>query len=172
MPVIEGTTRTLHMVGAPVNGTDAVFTVSIGATVTGGNLGYFTFDGYQSSVIAWSNSNTTLVAATQAALDAMPPIGTGGAVVSAGTMTLGVNGTMLVTFSGARLAKTAVPVLTLAGVALTGGSTAASSYSTSGVTASFRNAGLGSLLCDNSANGKLYKNTGSAIGAPTWTAQT
>ncbi len=174
MPIIEGTTGSpLMMQGVPGNGTNAVFTVSIGATVTGGTLGYFVWGGNRSTVaVAWNASNTTLVANAQAALNSIPGLTGGATVAAAGTMVAGVNGTMTVTFSGAAVAKTLVGALTLTGTALTGGSTASIAYSTSGVTAAFRNAGLGAIVSDTSTSGKLYQNNAGVVGIPAWTAQT
>lgn len=169
MPIIEGATATYVGVGAPVNGTDAIFTMTVSATAA---TFTFSYDGYTSSVVSWSATNTQLFANMQAALDAMPPIGAAGTVVAVGSMTAGI-GTALVTFSGARLAKTAVATLTITTVTLTGAAAALSlAYSTSGVTATYRNAGRGSLYADGTASGKLYHNASTTVGAPTWTAQT
>lgn len=150
---------------APVNGTNCVQTLTIGGTPTGGTF-TIKYQGMESGAITWSATNATLIANIQAALDAMPTVGSGSTVVSAGTVTAGI-GTVLITFSGANLAKLTVPVMTIGTNALTGTApTLAIAITTAGVTADGRNLAKGAL-CIAADTGLLYQNTGSA-GAPTW----
>src|SRR3954463_10288848 len=106
MPVIEGSYGILQNTGAPVAGTDEVQTITIGGTPTAGTF-TLTYDGFTTAAITWSNVNATLIAAIDAALEALPNIGSGGVVTAVGTMTAGI-GTTTVTFSGANMAKRAV----------------------------------------------------------------
>lgn len=154
--------------GVPVAGTDEVQTLTIGGTPTGGTF-KLAFGGYTTGAIAWSATNATLIANIQAALDALPNVGTNGIVAAVGTMTAGI-GTATLTFSGANLAKAAQSLITVADNALTGTApTLAIAETTSGVNATQRNAALGGLLLDTT-NKLLYQNTGVAQ-APTWTAR-
>lgn len=151
--------------GAPVAGTDEVQTITIGGTPTAGSF-TLTYDGFTTAAIPWSAVNATLIASIDAALEALPNIGTGGVVTAVGTMTAGI-GTATVTFSGPNLAKRAVALM-VAVNSLTGTTpTVAVTETTPGVEATARNLPKGTLLSDTT-NGKLYINTGSA-GAPTWT---
>ncbi len=150
----------------PQNGTNAVQTLTIGGTPTGGTF-TLTYAGMTSGAITWSATNATLIANIQAALDAMPTVGSGSTVVSAGTVTAGI-GTVLITFSGANLSKLLVPAIGVGANSMTGTApTAAVAITTAGVTADGRNAPKGRLLIDISV-GKLYINTGTPS-APTWT---
>jgi hypothetical protein len=151
--------------GAPVNGTNEVQTITIGGTPTAGTF-TLTYDGFTTAPITWSATNGTLVANIDAALEALPNIGTGGVVTAVGTMTAGI-GTIAVTFSGANLAKRAVNTITSVS-SLTGTSpTLAVTETTPGVRATALGTGKGGLLTDTT-NGILYINTGTAA-APTWT---
>lgn len=168
MPTIEGAAQSTPLVnaGAPVGGTNEVQTITIGGTPTGGTF-RLAFDGFSTADIAWSSTNATLVANVDAALEALPNIGTSGVTTAVGTMTAGI-GTLTVTFSGTNLAKKAVPTITVANNSLTGSSpTVAVAETTAGVDATARTSPKGALLIDTT-NGKLYINTGSAQ-APTWT---
>jgi hypothetical protein len=162
---IEGHLGPYQFAGAPVQGTNEVQTLTIGGTPTGGTF-KLAFDGHTSAAIAWSSTNATLLANIQAALDAMPNVGANGIVATAGTLTNGV-GTITLTF-GANLGNLAVPTVTIANNSLTGTSpTLAVAETTPGVKATMRGAAKGALLIDT-ANGKLYINTGTALD-PTWT---
>lgn len=155
----------LSNAGAPVAGTDEVQTLTIGGTPTGGTF-RLAFQGYTTGAISWSSTNATLIANIQAALDALPNVGTNGIVAAVGTMTAGI-GTATLTFSGANLAKSAQALVTVADNSLTGTDpTLAIAETTPGVDATHRNAALGGLLVD-STNKLLYQNVGTAQ-APTW----
>jgi hypothetical protein len=177
MAYIEGTFGTpLAMVGVPGAGTDCVQTLTIGGTPTAGPTSLFrvAFNGLISLAagVLWSATNATLLASLQASLDAMPNVGTNGIVATAGTLTAGV-GTILLTFSGANLAKKVQIVMTVPVNNMTGTApTAVIAISTPGVNAAFRGAAIGALAVDQTTTtGKIYQNTGTAQ-LPTWTAQT
>lgn len=163
-PVIEGAYQ-YQNAGAPSAGTNEVQTLTIGGTPTGGTF-KIAFDGHTTGAIAWSATNGTLLANIQAALDALPNVGTNGLVATAGTLTAGI-GTILLT-AGANLAKLVIPTATVAANNMTGTApTASIAETTPGVTATARAAALGALLIDTT-NKKLYINTGTALN-PTWT---
>src|SRR3954466_12066804 len=105
MPVIEGSYGILQNAGAPVAGTDEVQTITFGGTPTGGTF-TLTYDGFTTAAITWVAVNATLIAAIDAALEALPNIGTGGVVTAVGTMR-GVIGTATVTFSGRQVGRAA-----------------------------------------------------------------
>lgn len=165
MPIIEGAYGApLQSAGAPSAGTNEVQTLTIGGTPTGGTF-TLTFEGFTTAAITWSNVNATLIAAIDAALEALANIGTGGVTTAVGTMTAGID-TATITFAG-NLARKAVGLIT-ASSALTGTSpTVAVAETTPGVDATGRGASIGQQLVDTT-NGKLYINTGTAL-APTWT---
>jgi hypothetical protein len=146
-----------------VAGTNEVQTLTIGGTPTAGTF-KLTFDGWQTAAITWSAVNATLLAAINAALDLLPNGAASAIVATAGTLTAGI-GTILLTFSGAPLAKRAVPLMT-AQSSLTGTSpTLAIVETTPGVDATGRGAPIGAQLVDVT-NGKLYINT--TVPNPTW----
>ncbi len=150
--------------GAPVNGTSEVQTLTIDA---GGGTFKLAFDGFTTAAITWSATNNTLRDNVDAALEALPNIGTGGVTTAVGTMTAGV-GTLTITFAG-NLAKKAVPTITVADNSLTGGAgTVSVAETTPGVDATHRTAPTGALLIDTT-NAFLYQNTSSTALAPTWT---
>jgi len=166
----SGAGEIVQMGGAPGAGTDEVQTITIGGTPEAGSTFRISFDGWVTAPIPWANVNATLIASIDAALEALPNIGTGGVVTAVGTMTTGV-GTATVTFSGAAMAKRNVALavgsdfLQSSGAASAG--TIAIATTTPGVDAAFRDSAKGQLLVDTT-NGILYINTGVA-GAPTWT---
>lgn len=166
MPIIEGVKRGYETAGAPVNGTDEVQTITIGGTPTGGTF-TLTFDGHETAPITWSATNNTLLANIDAALGALPNIGSASYVTTAdATLSSGI-GTLTVTFVSA-LGKQAQPLMTANAALLTGSSpTVGVTETTPGVTASGYGAPKGAQLTDTT-NGKLYINTGTAA-APTWT---
>lgn len=166
MAVIEGATAVpLTNAGAPANGTDEVQTLTIGGTPSGGTF-RLRFEGFTTAPITWSATNAALVTNVDAALEALPTIGTGGVTTAVDTMTAGI-GTLTLTFAG-NLGKRAVGTISVAENALTGTSpTVAVVETTPGVDATGRGAGKGTLLTDTD-NGLLYINTGTAL-APTWT---
>lgn len=168
MPIIEGALGTpLTNAGAPSAGTSEVQTLTIGGTPTGGTF-QLAFMGFTTAAITWSATNATLIANIDAALEALPNIGTGGVTTAAGTLTAGI-GTITITFGG-NLAAKAVSTMTVANNSLTGTApTLAVAETTAGVDATARGAAKGALLVDTT-NGTLYQNTGTAL-APTWTSR-
>lgn len=163
MGIIEGAvSRPITIAGAPSAGTSEIQTLTIDAA---GGTFKLAFEGKITSAISWSATNNTLVANIDAALEALPGIGTGGVATAVGTMTSGV-GTITLTFGGNR-AKQAVPLITVADNSLTGTATLSIAETTPGVDATGRGAGIGALLVDVT-NAFLYINTGTAL-APTWT---
>ena len=165
MSFIEGGIGPYALAGVPGAGTSAVQTLTIGGTPTGGTF-KLKYDGYVTSAIAWTDVDNTLIAAIDAALEALPNVGTGGVTVADGTLTSGI-GTVTITFGG-NLAKKVVPLITRDENSLTGTDpTVIVEETTAGVDASFRGASKGALVTDVT-NGVLYINTGTAL-APTWT---
>jgi hypothetical protein len=172
MPYIEGTFGSpLRLPGVPVAGTDCVQTLTIGGAPTAGATSLFrvALNGIISGNVLWNATNVTLLAALQAALDAMPNVGTNGIVATAGTLTAGV-GTILLTFSGVNLAKKVQPLMTVPLNAMTGAApTAVITISTPGVDVSHRGAGTGALAT-RSDSGLVYANS-STTQIPNWVAQ-
>ena len=163
MAIIEGVTaEILNHAGVPSAGTDEVQTLTIDAT---GGTFKLAFEGFITSAISWSATNTTLRDNVDAALEALPSIGSGGITTAVGTMTAGV-GTLTLTLAGNR-AKQSVGLITVANNSLTGTATLSIAETTPGVDATFRGAPKGQLVIDTT-NAKLYINTGTAL-APTWT---
>lgn len=170
MPIIEGAGlgHPITVAGAPVTAVNAVWTLTIGGTPTGGTFA-LAFEGISTTAITWSNVNATLLAAMNAAFNANAALGTGGCVATAGTLTAGI-GTVLLTFGAARAGQP-IAAVTVADNSLTGTApTLAVASTTTGVAASGRNAPKGALLIDTT-NGTLYQNTGTAA-APTWGTRT
>lgn len=163
--VIEGVYRGYSSAGAPGNGTSEVQTLTIGGTPDGGTF-RLAFGGFTTGDIAWSATNNTLRDNVDAALEALPNIGTGGVTTAVGTMTAGI-GTLTLTFAG-NLAARAVALVTVANNSLTGTDpTVAVEETTPGVDATALGAPKGASLTDTT-NGIAYINTGTAL-APTWT---
>jgi hypothetical protein len=165
--IIEGSglDAPLLNAGAPGAGTSEVQTITIGGTPTGGTF-KLAFDGYTTAAITWSSTNNTLRDNVDAALEALPNVGTSNVTTAVGTMTNGI-GTLTVTFAGA-LAVLVVPTITVADNSLTGTSpTVAVAETTPGVTATGRGCAVGAKLIDTT-NGIAYINTGTVY-APTWT---
>src|SRR6185436_15715861 len=96
--LIEGLKRGYMSSGAPTAGVNEVQTITIGGTPSGGTF-VLSFDGFQTTAITWVAVNATLLASIDAALEALPNIGTGGVTTAAGTLTAGI-GTLTVTFTG------------------------------------------------------------------------
>ena len=126
--VIEGVVDELVWAGAPTAGTDEVQTLTIDAT---GGTFKLAYDGFTTAAISWSSTNSTLVSNVDAALEALPNIGTGNITTAVGTMTAGV-GTLTLTFAG-ELAKKAVSTITVANNSLTGTATLSVAETTPGV---------------------------------------
>lgn len=165
MPIIEGSMGTLQYAGTPASGVSEVQTLTFGGTITGGDFA-LTFQGGTTASIAWSGVNATLVGLIQAALEALPNVGTGNVTVAEGTMTAGI-GTITVTFAGV-LANRDVGPITIAANTLTGTApTLTVTQTTAGSTPGGVGASKGQLLADTT-NGILYINTGSGS-SPTWT---
>jgi hypothetical protein len=167
MPIVEGSGlgRPMTNAGAPSAGTDEIQTLTIGGTPTSGTF-RLAYDGHTTAAITWSATNNTLVANIDAALEALPNIGTGGITTAVGTMTAGI-GTITLTFVGAN-AKQAVSTITVANNSLVGTDpTVAVAETTPGVDATGRLGAVGGLLVDTT-NKKLYINTGTSV-SPTWT---
>jgi hypothetical protein len=163
--IIEGSRDGYTSAGAPSAGTSEVQTLTIGGTPTGGTF-KLAFEGFTTAAITWSATNATLVANIDAALEALPNIGTGGVTTAVGTMTAGI-GTITLTFAG-NLAVKAVSTVTVANNSLTGTApTLAVVETTPGVNPTGQGAAIGATLTDTT-NGLLYINTGTAL-APTWT---
>lgn len=150
--------------GAPSNGVSEVQTLTLSGTITGGTF-QLGFGSETTGAISWTDTDSTLVAAIDAALEALSAIGAGEVTAAAGTLSSGV-GTVTLTFSG-NLGKLALPLITVEDDSLEGsGAAVAVAQTTAGVTATARNAAAGEQLLDT-ANGNVYINTGSA-GAPVW----
>lgn len=165
MSQIEGGIGPYENAGAPGAGTSEVQTLTIGGTPTGGTF-KLAFDGQKTAAIEWTAVDNTLIAAVDAALEALTNIGAGNIAAADGTLTDGI-GTITLTFGG-DLAKLAVNTITVADNSLTGTApTLAVAETTPGVTASFRGSKKGALVTDTT-NGVLYINTGTAL-SPTWT---
>src|SRR5688572_1004440 len=97
-PVIEGGME-YQNAGAPSNGTNEVQTLTFGGTPDGGTF-KLAFDGYTTGPITFvDDDDAALIAAIDAALEALSSIGTGGVTVADGTLTNGV-GTVTITFGG------------------------------------------------------------------------
>lgn len=84
--------------GVPGAGTSEVQTLTIGGTPTGGTF-RLAFGGRRTAAITWSATNATLIANIDAALEALPTIGTGGITTAEGSLTAGI-GTITLTFAG------------------------------------------------------------------------
>lgn len=161
--IIEGGLGTYYNAGAPVNGTNEIQTITIGGTPTAGSF-TLTFDGHTTGAITWSATNATLIANTDAALEALPNIGTGGVTTADATLSSGI-GTYTVTFIGNN-AKKNVALMTGTS-SLTGSSpTLAIATTTAGVDATHRGAAPGASLYDTT-NNDFYVNTGTAL-EPVW----
>ena len=145
--------------GAPSAGTNAVQTVTITGTPTGGSI-RLTYEGRTTGAIAYNAS----AADVQAALIALDVFASGDVVGSGGPFP---DSAVVLTFGG-NYAKQPVSAIT-ASSSLTGGTSPAVSVAqtTAGVAASGRGAPKGARLTDYS-NGIEYINTGTAL-SPTWT---
>ena len=165
----SGAGKIVQMAGVPGVGTDEVQTITIGGTPETGSTFRLTYDGWTATV-AWIATSATLVSRIDAALEALPNIGTGGVTTADGTSTNGV-GTFIVTFTTANGKRDVALMVGSAFLQSTGAASASGTVAvattTPGVDAAFRSSGKGQLLVDTT-NGILYINTGSA-GAPTWT---
>lgn len=149
--------------GAPTAGTTEVQTLTIGGTPDGGTF-TLVHEGYTTSAITWTATDATLVAAIDAALEALPSIGTGGITAADSTLTSGI-GDVTLTFAGVNTLKN-MGLISVGTNALTGTApTVAVAVTTPGVDSSGRGAAKGALLTDTT-NGKLYITT--TTNPPTW----
>lgn len=163
----SGGVAVIPFAGTPSNGTSEVQTITFGGTGVAGDTFKFSFDGTinTTAAIAWSATNATLVANIDAALEALPNVGTGGVTTAVGTMTAGI-GTITITYAG-NLAALAVPTLVPSAIVTTGSLTVAVAKTTPGVTATYRKAPKGAVVADTT-NGLLYQQTGALL-TPTYT---
>lgn len=157
-----------YLAAAPVNGTNEVQKLTIGGTPTGGTF-TLSFEGFTSSAITWSATNSTLLSNMQTALDAMDCFDTNGCVASADVLTAGI-GTIYLTFKTLR-GKQAIGSLITATSSLTGTApTLAIAEYISGVDASRRSAPTGARVV-NTLTGDVYRNISSTSNAPNWVPQ-
>lgn len=163
---IEGTFGPLRNAGAPSAGTNEVQTMTFGGTWIAAETFKLTYEGHTTAAIAWSATNATLVSNIDAALEALPNIGTGGITTAVGTMTAGI-GTITLTAAG-NLARKAISTVTVAQNNSVDG-TLAIAETTPGVTATGRGAEKGALMI-NTTDGAIYVNSGTTL-APNWVAQ-
>jgi hypothetical protein len=164
-PAAGAKRETRTVAGAPTTGTDEVQTLTIGGTPTSGTF-TLVYSGQTTAAITWSNVNATLIAAIDAALEALVNIGTGGVTTAVGTMTAGI-GTATITFTGTNAKKNA-DLITVGTNSLVGTSpTLAVATTTPGVNASGRGAPVGAQMTDTTS-GILYINTGTSS-VPVWT---
>lgn len=140
----------------PVNGTNEVQTMTFDNNITGGTFTLkFSGNSDKTSSIAWNATTNTILSNIQTALLKLSGVGTGGVVVTAGTIS-GGHGTVVVTFSGSKTAKRDVPLLAVATNALIGTThTLTIAETTPGVVATGRDAKAGTLYV-NSADGSMY----------------
>lgn len=167
MAIIEGTSGgPLLNAGTPVNGTDEVqlltYTATTGTNVPDAGTFTITFDGYTTTALPFNES----AANVQAALEALPSIGTAGCSV---TVAAGPPRVYTVTFDGGNMLKRAQPAMTTTSSLLQGAHpvTVVVSTSVAGVNAT----GLGSLpgkMLLDTTNAVAYFNSGTAL-APVWT---
>jgi hypothetical protein len=148
--------------GAPTDGVSEVQTLTIGGTPTGGTF-KLRRAGATTTSIPWSNTNATLIASIDAALEALPGMGAGSVVTAAGTLTAGI-GTITLTFA----ATGPQPLVAVDTNALTGTApTLAVALTTAGVAGTGGGqAGIGSHYTDTTA-GQLYLKGGTKA-RPVW----
>lgn len=168
MAIIEGTGlgHPATSAGAPVAGTSEVQTLTIGGTPEVGSTFVITNGPFRSAPIPWSAVNATLIASIDAALEALPGIGSGGVVTAVGTMTAGV-GTATITFAEKRPQTLLVASDFKQSNGAASAGTAAIALTTPGVAPTSVGSPKGAQLVDTT-NGIAYINTGTAA-APTWT---
>lgn len=156
-----------YLPAAPTAGTDEAQTLTFGGTPTGGTY-RLDIDGNTTGPITWTNVNATCLNNLQAGLDAA--VGANSIVATLGTLAAGI-GTIVLTYSGSRFAKRAMPTATVAANNLTGTSPTIGVVETvAGVTATNQVGAPPGAMIAVGATGKLMVNTGTAA-APTWTAQ-
>jgi hypothetical protein len=121
--------------------------------------------GRTTAPITWSATDATLIANIDAALEALPNIGTGGVTTAAGTGSSGI-GTYTVTFTSKNAAQD-FPLLSIGTNSLTGGAAPTVTTTTAGVAGTYANAATGALL-EDTTNGELYQNVSTTANAPNW----
>lgn len=153
--------------GTPGAGTNAVQTLTIGGTPTGGTF-KLALANYVTGAITWSATNSTLLSNINTALDALTNGGASAIVATAGTLTAGI-GTVTLTFSGPPLSHRPVVLMMVANNSLTGTApTLAIASTTPGVDpAGGRSIAAGGVVIDTT-NKLLYQNTGTDLD-PTFT---
>lgn len=163
---MPGSAGIYEVAGPITEGLSETQILTIGGTPSGGTF-KVALEGFTSSAITWSSTNSTLLANINTALDAMNCLGTGGCVATALSLTSGV-GTVLLSFAANRQKQTIGSLMTVADNSLTGTSpTLAITQQYAGVTATLRGAAKGSVLVDSTGGATAY-NTGTLL-APTWT---
>ena len=162
MAIIEGSgVGGYTSAGAPGTGTAAVQTLTFGGTPTGGTF-RLAHQGFVTGDISWTAVDATLVSRIDAALEALPSIGTGGVVTADSTLTSGI-GDATLTFGKAPTSLVSINNNSLTGTL----PTLAVAETTPGVAETATGAPKGALLTDTT-NGILYINTGTGAD-PTWT---
>lgn len=148
--------------GAPVAGANAVQTLTIGGTPTGGTF-RVGLGGIITAAIPWGTNNAVMLSAINNALN--QALGPNEIVATAGTLAAGI-GTIIFTFSGPTAAKRAVQLMTAVNN-LTGTSpTLAFAMTTAGVAATLRDVQPGATMVDTTGK-KAYINNGTP-GNPAW----
>jgi hypothetical protein len=148
--------------GAPVNGTNEVQRLTLTGSPTGGTFRLQVAGGV-TQPIAYNASAATI----QAALRAVPTVGSAGVTCTGGPLN---SGFVVVTFGG-KLGRQNVATMAVRNPAFVGGTAPAVAVTTTtpGVDATHINAVTGQVLSDTT-NGVLYINTSSTRYAPTWAA--
>jgi len=163
--LVEGSYGPIYNAGVPVDGTDSIQTITFGTGITGGTF-KLAWYGFTTSAITWTATDATLVANIDAALGALPNVGSASNVTAADTTVTSGIGDVTVTFVAA-LGKMAIPVMTVADNSLTGTTHEITIVDTTpGVAATGRGMAKGATIVDVT-NGDLYMNSGTAA-APTW----
>lgn len=151
--------------GAPVNGTSEVDTLTIQASTTSGTFTLAVAGGRVTQPITWSATNATLLANIDAALEALPVVGTGGVTTAELSLTAGI-GTITLAFAGKNAAMD-FPLLSIGTNALVGGAAPTVTTTTAGVAATFREAPTGAVL-EDTTNAELYQNISTTALSPNW----
>lgn len=151
--------------GVPANGTSEIDTLTIQTSTSAGTFTITVANGRTTVPISWSATNATLLASVDAALEALPTIGTGGVTTAAGTLTAGI-GTITLTMAG-KNARQDFPALSIGTNALTGGAAPTLTTTTAGVAATWGSAPIGAVL-EDVTNGELYQNISTTLNSPNW----
>ena len=161
MGFLEGTkSRPLESAGDPTLGVDEAQSINVSAAPSTGTF-VLVFEGFRTTPIAF-NANA---AAVQAAMEALPSVGSGNIVGSGGP----IGATLILTFV-LNLGKKAITTLISEDVALNtmdNNALIIVAETVVGVDAFRRGSGKGALAIDVT-NGVEYINTGTDL-APTWT---